>query len=172
MTQDPYLKKVSPQPPMVAFRRPTNLRDILIKAKVPPPPLKKLWRQLKGMKACNQKPYETCPYVKSGKVFKSPFNSTVVQLNSTLSYARTNMVYCLLCSKENCQQIYIDQTKRQLKERFGEHKTSVRNKSKCTVADQWTFQWHWPLPAWHADTGQRIWEKVYTSTSLKQNIPD
>ena len=65
----------------------------------------------------------------------SPFNSTVVQLNITLSCASSNVVYCLLCSKENCHQIYIGQTKRQLKERFGEHKTLVRNNSKCTVAE-------------------------------------
>ena len=36
MTQDPYLKEVFPEPPMVAFRRAKNLKDILIKAKVPP----------------------------------------------------------------------------------------------------------------------------------------
>ena len=53
MTRDPYLKKVFPEPPMVAFRRPKNLRDILIKAKVPPTQKEKPRRQLKGMKACN-----------------------------------------------------------------------------------------------------------------------
>ena len=34
MNKDPYLRKVFPAPPMVAFRR-THLRDKLIKAKVP-----------------------------------------------------------------------------------------------------------------------------------------
>ena len=142
MTQDPYLKKVFPQPPMVAFRRPKNLRDILIKAKVPPTPQKKPRRQLNGMKACNGKQCQTCPYVKTGKSFKSPFNNTVVQLNSTLSCASTNVVYCLLCSKDNCQQIYVGQTKRQLKERFSEHKTSVRTNSKCTVAEHFNGPGH------------------------------
>ena len=94
------------------------------------------------MKACNEKQCQTCPYVKTGKIFKSPFKSTVVQLNSTLSCASSNVVYCLLCSKENCQKIYIGQTKRQLKERFGEHKTSVRNNSKCTVAEHFNGPGH------------------------------
>ena len=107
MTHDPYLKKVFPEPPMVAFRRP-----------------------------------KTCPYVKSGNSLKSPFNNTVVQLNSTLSCASTNVVYCLLCGKDNCQQIYIGQTKRQLKERFGEHKTSVRANSKCAVSEHFNGPGH------------------------------
>ena len=120
---------------MVAFRRPANLRDILIKANDLPPQKEKPRRQLKGMKACNQNRCETCPFVKSGKEFKSPFNSTIVQLNSTLNCTCTNVVYCLLCYKENCQQIYIGQTERQLKERFGEHRTSVRTNSRCTVSE-------------------------------------
>ena len=37
MKSDPYLKKVFPFPPMVAFRRTTNLRNKLVKSKVPPP---------------------------------------------------------------------------------------------------------------------------------------
>ena len=120
---------------MVAFRRPKNLSDILIKAQVPPTPQKIPRGQLKRIKACNAKQCQTCPYVKTGKNFKSLFNSTVMQLNSALSCASTNVVYCLLCLKENCQQIYIGQTKRQVKERFGEHKTSVRSNSKCAVAE-------------------------------------
>ena len=35
MVTDPNLKQVFPKPPMVAFRRPKNLRDKLIKAKLP-----------------------------------------------------------------------------------------------------------------------------------------
>ena len=94
------------------------------------------------MKACNKTQCETCPFVKSGNQFESPFNSTVVELNSTLSCTSTNVVYCLLCAKDNCHQVYIRQTKRQLKERFGEHKTSVRTKSKCTVSEHFNGPGH------------------------------
>ena len=38
MATDPYLKKAFPQPPMVAFRRPKNLKENLVRAKIPPPP--------------------------------------------------------------------------------------------------------------------------------------
>ena len=46
MMTDPYLKKVFPKPPMVAFRRTQNLRSKLIKAKVPPPPPKRKKRDI------------------------------------------------------------------------------------------------------------------------------
>ena len=35
MCQNPHLKKVFPQPPMVTWTRPKNLREILIRAKLP-----------------------------------------------------------------------------------------------------------------------------------------
>ena len=37
MTQDPHMAEVFPLPPLVAYRRPPNLKDKLIRAKVPPP---------------------------------------------------------------------------------------------------------------------------------------
>ena len=36
MVQDPHLKDAFPLPPMVAYRRPPNLKDKLVRAKVPP----------------------------------------------------------------------------------------------------------------------------------------
>ena len=36
--QNQYLKEVFPEPPMTTYRRQTNIRDILIKSKVPPAP--------------------------------------------------------------------------------------------------------------------------------------
>ena len=94
------------------------------------------------MKPCNGKNCETCPFVKKCKEFKGPFNNAVVQLNSTLSCTSTNVVYCLQCSKENCKQIYIGETQRQLKERFSEHKTSVRTRSKNAIGDHFNSPGH------------------------------
>ena len=94
------------------------------------------------MKPCNEKLCETCPFVKQCKQFKGPFNSTIVQLNSTLCCTSTNVVYCLQCTKDNCKQIYVGQTQRQLKERFGEHKTSVRKKSNNAIGDHFNGPGH------------------------------
>ena len=51
-TQNQYLKEVFKEPPMTAFRRQTNIRDILIKSKVPQAPNRYPTRIQKGMSKC------------------------------------------------------------------------------------------------------------------------
>ena len=135
----PTLNQCSLPPPIVAYRRAKNLKDKLVKAKVPPPPPAREKRKIVGMKKCNQPRCETCPFVKTEKEFKNPYNNTVVKLNSSLDCSTKNVVYCLLCNKHGCGKIYIGQSQRQLKERFSEHKTSVRKKSNNVVGQH--FSW-------------------------------
>ena len=131
MSTDPYLKKVFPKPPMVAFRRPKNLKDHLIRAKLPPLPQVRQRRILNGMTACNRAVCETCPYVQKINTFKGPFSKKQVVLNSPMNCLSKNVIYCIQCKK--CQQIYIGQTCRPLKERFSEHNTSVRTCQKMQL---------------------------------------
>ena len=51
-----------------------------------------------------------------------------------------NVIYCLQCGK--CNQIYIGQTSRALKDRFSEHKTSVRTNQKNTIGDHFNGPGH------------------------------
>ena len=69
MKQDPYLAEVFPQPPLVAYKRPANIRDKLIRAKVPDPAPSRPKRVLNGMKKCLNCPI--CPFVKTGQIVKS-----------------------------------------------------------------------------------------------------
>ena len=36
MTKDPYLKQIFQEPPLIAYKRPKNIKDLIIKAKIPP----------------------------------------------------------------------------------------------------------------------------------------
>ena len=72
MTLDPYLKEVYPQPPLLAYRRPKNKSEYLIKARVPPPNQTTPSRQLKGMKKCKTQCI-ICPFIKEGKTIKSKY---------------------------------------------------------------------------------------------------
>ena len=129
MIKDPYLKEVFPEPPMVAYRRAKNLRDKLVKAKLPPPPTRKK-RQLPGMKKCNKSGCEVCPFVRKGVELKIPISQKTVKLNASVDCTSKNTVYCIFCNKSGCNQIYVGQSQRELKLRFSEHKTSVRTNSK------------------------------------------
>ena len=60
VVQNQYLAEVFKQTPLTAFRRQRNLRDLLIKSKVPPPIPLHPKRVVKGMTPCN-KPSQPAP---------------------------------------------------------------------------------------------------------------
>ena len=69
--QDKHLEKCFSQPPLTAFKRQTNLRDLLIKSKIPPPPKKYPERHIKGMTTCG-KSCTACAYILQTKEVKIP----------------------------------------------------------------------------------------------------
>ena len=52
--QDKYLEEVFKEPPLTVFKRQRNIRDILIKSKVPPAPNKFPKREATGMTKCGK----------------------------------------------------------------------------------------------------------------------
>ena len=72
--QDPYLADIFLLPPLVAYRRPPNLKDKLIRAKVPEPAPSRPKRDKAGMKKCNNCPI--CPFVNTGQIVKSSQTQT------------------------------------------------------------------------------------------------
>ena len=67
-SQDNYLQKVFPEPPLTGYRRQKNLREYLIRANVPGPPGRNQ-RNIKGMSKCG---FSACPFIKKGKYVKFP----------------------------------------------------------------------------------------------------
>ena len=133
-TQDEHLKQTFPEPPMVAFKRQKNLRDYLIRAKLPNKTVRNK-RILPGMKRC-PKTCATCPYVQETKEVKS--GNVIWKINRPLNCQSTNVIYMIKCRKDTCQQIYIGETERTLNNRFQDHKGYVTNNSESTY---WrTFQ--------------------------------
>ena len=124
MTQDPYLAEVYPIPPLIAYKRPPNIKDKLIRAKIPPKVPSKPKRDLPGMKKCLQCPI--CPFVQPGRSVKSTASQYTVDINTAVNCLSRNIVYCIGCKR--CQQQYIGESERSLKERFSEHRGYVNNK--------------------------------------------
>ena len=129
MTQDPRLKEIFPEPPLVAYKRPKNIRDKLIRSKVPPP-TKIPKRKVPGMKKCNK--CSVCPFIQEGKTVKATSTNFKVDINSSVTCSTTNVIYLLGCDK--CPQQYIGETERMLKDRFLEHKgyANSNNQTKAT----------------------------------------
>ena len=118
---DPYLKEVYPEAPLVAYRRPKNIREHLIRAKLPPKNRSNPDRQLKGKKRC-KKSCLICPYIQEGKDVK--YNNFKWNIITSVNCETPNSVYMLTCTKERCREKepnYIGETERKLKDRICEH---------------------------------------------------
>ena len=94
MIQDPHLKEVFSEGFIIAYKRPRNIRQLLIKAKVPPPQTKPK-RQLSGMKKC--KGCVTCPFVTTGKTIKATASNFRVDINVPVDCNTSNVIYCIEC---------------------------------------------------------------------------
>ena len=97
---DPYLKEVYPEVPLVAYRRPKNIKEYLIRAKLPPKNRSNPSRQLKGMKKCKNTCL-ICPYILEGKDVKQ--NSFRWNIITSVNCQTFNKVYMLIFTKERCK---------------------------------------------------------------------
>ena len=131
MVKDPYLRQVFEQPPLIAYRRPKNIREHIIRAKVPPlaPPRPK--RNIPGMTKCNGCPI--CPYIRKGKKVRATASVFTAEIEQQVNCQTKNIVYCIQCKK--CSIQYIGETQRSLQERIAEHKGYITRalKHKATV---------------------------------------
>ena len=139
IVEDSYLKEVFEQPPLTAFRRQNNLRDMLIKSKIPPPIPPHPRREMKGMSTCG-KACTACPYVLKGKTVTIN-KKTEWKTEKKVNCNTFNCIYMIQCTKHNCNQRYIGQTARLLKFRIADHRGYIQNQvtSKATGA-------HWNQP--------------------------
>ena len=106
--QDQYMGEVFPQPPLTAFKRQKNLRDILVRAKVPEPQRQHQQRTLRGMSRCGSN-CTACPYIKTGNKVKVTENR-YWNINRHVSCQSFNVVYLIECNKDYCKKKYIGET--------------------------------------------------------------
>ena len=114
------MKEVFQNLPMVTYRRPPNLRDKLIRARIPDPPRMRPKRLIPGCLNC-----PTCPYLEPGTVIQSSNTSKKIEINVTFSCRTRNVVYCFTCEK--CKLQYIGRTSKSLDERVRGHIGYIRN---------------------------------------------
>ena len=79
--QDTYLSEVFEHPPLTVFRRQRNIRDHLIRAKVPSDPKPYPERIQRGMRNCG-KNCTACPYIKVAKSLR--INQDEWKINQSL----------------------------------------------------------------------------------------
>ena len=159
-SEDKHLSEAFTQPPLTAYRRQANLRDFLIKSRVPPKQRPYPDRNIKGMTKCG-KSCPACPFIQYGKEVRIDKSSTW-KLNRRFSCETYNIIYLIECQKEKCQKRYIGTTGRPLKCRLADHRGYITNQvlSRATGA-------HWNLPG-HSLADLRITILEQTKTNCEE----
>ena len=140
VSRNKYLAQVFPSPPLTAYRRQPNLKSHLIRATVAKGPDRYPKRNQWGMKKCNQPNCTACPYIREGK--NITINGAQWRLMKQLDCNSYNIVYAIICKKENCKQVYLGETKRQLKFRLADHRGYVGNNDTTATGQHFNSPGH------------------------------
>ena len=125
ISEDPYLKDVFPKPPLTAFKKQTNIQNILIKSKLPCPPRHHEKRKVNGMSKCG-KACTACPFINEVKVIKIK-NDSYWKINRMLTCDNSNIIYMIQCNIDRCLKRYIGECKHSLHERLSDHRGYISN---------------------------------------------
>ena len=140
VNRDKYLAEVFPSPPLTAYRRQPNLRSNLVRATVAKGPNRYPKRNQWGMKKCNQPDCAACPYIREGN--NITINGTQWRIMKKLDCNSYNIVYAIVCKKDTCKQVYLGETKRQLKSRLADHRGYVGNKDTTATGQHFNSPGH------------------------------
>ena len=132
LTRDPRYKRLFPEPPMVSFSRCKNLRDFLVRAKVPAPTRSTgrsrpgFHRCLRGGTFCTM--CATSPNNVSSHT--SAATGETWPITAPVTCTSSNVLYRIRCTKCRTFVDYIGTTKRRACDRVAEHRGSTNNPSQ------------------------------------------
>ena len=104
LSSDPETRAVFPQPPLVAYRRDSNLRDILVHTSDSSQPSSQA-----GTSPCLHARSRTCQHISSATNVRGPQYPFVIK--KAFSCQTSDLVYCISCRR--CPAVYIGETGRQ-----------------------------------------------------------
>lgn len=122
INSDPSLKCFS-TPPRVVFKRPPNLRNMLVRAYQPPvTPPHFLQPVPSGNYRCGN--CTQCNFTQKTSTFNHPRNGKSFNIKGVICCNTQNVIYLLKCP---CGLAYVGKTTRPLKTRISEHRSNIRN---------------------------------------------
>ena len=134
LSSDPETTAVFPQPLLVAYRRDSSLRDILVHTSDSSQSSFQA-----GTSPCLHVRCRTSHYISSHTSVCGPQNSFVIK--KAFSCQTFGLVYCISCRR--CPSLYIGETGRTLRQRFGEHHWSIeKNLPRFPVAEHFNTAGH------------------------------
>ena len=125
LQEDPNIADAFQERPMVAYKRPENTRDILVRSK--------LRHRTDGEAAvtpgthtCSQVNCKTCPFLDNDTKVRGPKAS--FSIRRSFSCNSSNIVYVIRCTL--CHMLYVGETKRTLAIRVKEHLSYIAKQNE------------------------------------------
>ena len=120
LRDDSTTSNIFNKPPLKAFRRAKNLKDLIVRSSLP----RNLPHQSPDTFPCSRTVCRTCSHFNSSSTITTPKGH--VNITGHFSCITENVVYCLSWTK--CPStLYIGETGRRLTDRFREHRKDVIN---------------------------------------------
>lgn len=133
------LQRAVPEPPIVAFRRPPNLRDILVRAAVPPTNDTVITPTEHGTFKCNSRCITCQHHVNESRSFTSHSTDSTFQTKGHITCNTSNVIYLISCRRCGIQ--YVGETKNTLKQRLYGHRSTIKTRKLDTPVGE-----HFNLP--------------------------
>ena len=125
------IQRAIPEEPMIVFRCPPSLRNLLIRAEIPstndssiPPIQHGMFKCTSRCVTCQE---HTCTCILESDSFKSHTTGAHHKIRGHITCTTSNIIYLISC--RICGIQYIGETKNSLKKRFYGHKSTVKPKS-------------------------------------------
>ncbi len=131
MSSDPKLSTTFKDTPRVVYKRPPNIRQMVVKSDLLPQRQDTFLTRVPGgnyrCANCAQ-----CNFTTKSHTFTHPLTGKQFDIKSIITCTTTNVIYLLKCP---CGLGYVGKTNRALKTRIAEHRCSIRNQDpKSPVA--------------------------------------
>ena len=116
-----WMKRIVSSVPLVAYRCPKNLKDLLVRATLKPPQ-----QSYKGTRQCGRPRCKTCTHVKMGVRFSSAANGETFRAWATANCKTSNIIYLIECQK--CGKQYVGKTENPLHLRLNGHRSDYHRR--------------------------------------------
>ncbi|XP_059150561.1 uncharacterized protein LOC131937289 [Physella acuta] len=132
LKSDPHLGHLFQQNPLVVYRRERNLRDLLVRSRLPPTTNTGF-----GTTPCPRK-CNTCLFTLQVESLQLPKGT--LKIKNHFNCESRNVVYVIKCRR--CNIFYIGQTGKRLSDRVSQHLRSINNEDSLPVAKHFNKSGH------------------------------
>ena len=160
LQRDEETKDIFRLPPLIAYRRDRNLRDILVRSRLRAVGLTDSVGDRPLARPCGHGRCRTCAHLYQETTIQFPGKTW--HLRHPFSCNRRNLIYAIQCKR--CQKQYVGETGKTLHERFGYHLRNIENNEGTMVAKHFNEPTHRGI----VDVEIAVLQFCYTSKTIRK----